>query len=306
MPGALSDNFLSLPDPADRSHVAVWDGHDFVVNGRRERVLAYEVLPSGWTDELNRLHEETAGSEHFIDVASRIHALTEIARCVPADRATILEIGCSSGYLLADIRQKMPQHFVIGSDYTGGTLQTLATRMPGLPLVQFDLTRCPLPDDFADIVILLNVLEHIDDHEAAIGHLFRITRPGGAVIIELPAGSGLYDVYDRALMHRRRYDMPNLVELLQRAGFVVQRKSHLGFFLYPLFYLAKRLNQRRYPEDAAGDEKKIVAAMIVGVQKSSSLMRLVMKMEQMLRPHIYLPFGVRCLVTARKSAGHST
>src|SRR6185436_7321883 len=108
---------------------------------------------------------------------------------------------CSSGYLLADIRQKMPQHFVIGSDYTGGTLQTLATRMPGLPLVQFDLTRCPLPDDFADIVILLNVLEHIDHHEGAIGHLFRITRPGGAVIIELPAGSGLYDVYDRVLMH---------------------------------------------------------------------------------------------------------
>ena len=77
------------------------------------------------------------------------------------------------------------------------------------------------------------------------------------------------------------------------------------FFLYPLFYLAKRLNQRRYSEDAAGDEKKIVATMIAGTQKSSSLMRLLMKMEQMLRPHIYLPFGVRCLVTARKPAGHS-
>src|SRR5262245_23064436 len=112
MPGAMSDNFLSLPDPTDRSRVAVWDGHDFVMDGRRERILAYEVLPSGWTDELSQLHQETAGSEHFIDVASRTHALAEVARCAPAGRATILEIGCSSGYLLSSIRQRMTQHFL--------------------------------------------------------------------------------------------------------------------------------------------------------------------------------------------------
>ena len=138
--------------------------------------------------------------------------------------------------------------------------------MPGIPLIQFDLTRCPLPDNFADVVVLLNVLEHIGDHEAAVRHLFRITRPGGAVIIELPAGSSLFDVYDRVLMHHRRYDMPDLVGLLQRAGFVIERKSHLGFFLYPAFYLSKRLNQRRYPEGAAVNEQEIVAGMIAATK----------------------------------------
>ena len=136
---------------------------------------------------------------------------------------------------------------VIGADYTRGTLDTLAPKVPGVPLLQFDLTQCPLPDCFADVVILLNVLEHIDDHEAAAAQLFRIMRPGGAVIIEVPAGSSLYDVYDRVLMHHRRYDLPDLVDLLERSGFIIERRSHLGFFLFPGFYLSKRLNQFRYP-----------------------------------------------------------
>src|SRR5262249_56386273 len=99
---------------------------------------------------------------------------------------------------------------------------------------------------------------------SALHHLFRITRPGGAVIIELPAGSSLYDVYDRAMMHYRRYDMPELIELLQRAGFAIECKSHLGFFLYPMFYLAKRLNQLRYAKNTNVAEQNIARGMIVG------------------------------------------
>lgn len=299
----MSDPSLILPDPADRSRTAVWNGQEFFVGERHERVLAYAVAPSGWTDDLTALHEETGGSDHFIDVASRSHAVAEVARCVAPNPSTILEIGCSSGFLLADIRRRLPRHFLIGADYTAGTLQALARRMPGIPLVQFDLTRCPLPDDFADVAVLLNVLEHIGDHEAAVRHLFRITRPGGAVIIELPAGSSLLDVYDRVLMHHRRYDMRDLVALLQSAGFVIERKSHLGFLLYPAFYFSKRLNQRCYPTGAAIDEQKIVARMIAATRKASAPLGLVMKIEQALRPYVYFPFGVRCLVTARKPTG---
>lgn len=204
--------------------------------------------------------------------------------------------------MLADIRRRFPRHLLIGADYTAGTLRALARRMAGIPLIQFDLTSCPLPDNSADVVVLLNVLEHIGDHEAAVRHLFRMTRPGGAVVIELPAGSSLFDIYDRVLMHHRRYDMLGLVGLLRRAGFVIERKSHLGFFLYPAFYLSKWLNQRRYPEGAAVNEQKIVAGMIASTKNASLLMGLVMRFEEALRPYVYFPVGVRCLVTVRKPA----
>ena len=65
-----------------------------------------------------------------------------------------------------------------------------------------------------------------------INEIFRIVRPGGSVIIEVPAGSALFDVYDRALLYCRRYDMPTLLARLRKAGFQIERKSHLGFLLY--------------------------------------------------------------------------
>lgn len=297
----MSDQSLSLPAPADPIRKAVWTGDDFVIDGRHERILMYDVAPSGWTDELTQIHEEIGGGDHFIETASRGHAIAEIERCVPSHASTILEIGCSSGFLLKDINRILPQHSLVGADYTVGTLRALASRVPGIPLVQFDLTRCPLPDSFADVSVLLNVLEHIGDHEAAMRHLFRITKPGGAVVIELPACSTCYDVYDRVLMHHRRYDMPELCALLEKVGFVIDHKSHLGFFLFPAFYLTKRINQIRYPKGGKFDEQELVKKMM-GSAKSSPLMKLIMRIESALRPYVYYPFGIRCLVTCRRPA----
>ena len=291
---------IVLPHPTVSSRTVAWTGQAFEYDERRVRVLTYDVLPSGWTDELTRLHEDTGGSNHFIDVASRRHACDEVMRCVTGPSATVLEIGCSSGFLLNELVAKLPNNRIVGADYTSGTLEVLGRYLPGVPLLQFDLTRCPLPDNFADIIILLNVLEHINDDEAAVAQLFRIVRPGGAVIIELPASPSLFDVYDRVLMHHRRYTMCGLTRLVQRHGFVVEKRSHLGFILYPLFYIVKRLNQLRYPKHGDVDEKKLVAGMIATTRKSNPLMNLVMKGEHALRRHCYLPFGVRCLLTCRK------
>jgi SAM-dependent methyltransferase len=296
----LGHSSFTFPHPTQSSRAVAWTGQAFEYDGRQVRVLAYEVLPSGWTDKLTHLHEETGGSNHFIDLASRRHARDEVMRCATHAPSTVLEIGCSSGFLMCELIAKLPDHRIIGADYTSGTLEALGKKLPGIPLLQFDLTRCPLPDDFADVIILLNVLEHINDDEAATAQLFRIVRPGGAVIIELPAGPSLFDVYDRVLMHHRRYTMGGLTEMVKRHGFVVERRSHLGFFLYPLFYLVKRLNQLRYPNHHGLDEKKLVAGMIAATRKSSAMMNFVMQCEHTVGRHVYLPFGVRCLITCRK------
>lgn len=295
-------NQFKFSHPADRSRTVAWNGQYFDVDGRSVRVLSYDVAQSGWTDELTHLHEETGGSDHFIDVASRRHALDEVTRCSAGADTTILEIGVSSGFLLRDMLARLPDRTILGADYTRGTLEALAPSVPGIPLIQFDLTNCPLPDVSIDVSVLLNVLEHIGDHHAAAAHLYRITRPGGAVIIEVPAASSLFDVYDRVLMHHRRYDMAGLVNLMRDAGFTTERRSHLGFFLYPAFYAAKRRNQIRYPNGSSVDEKQLVAQMIGATRKSSRLMTIVMDAERMLRPYAYFPRGIRCLLTCRKPA----
>ncbi len=291
---------FNVPHPTDKSRMVSWNNGAFECDGRRVRVLAYEVSLSGWTDELTRLHENTGGSNHFIDLASRQYACAEVMRSVRRPFSNVLEIGCSSGFLLRELIARLPEHRVFGADYTYETLALLGRTLPDVPLLQFDLTRCPLPGDFVDVVVLLNVLEHIDDHEAALAELFRVVRPGGSVIIEVPAGPSLFDVYDRVLMHRRRYAMAGLVKLMEQQGFIVDRRTHLGFFLYPLFYLTKLYNQLRYPAAGEIDEQRLVAGMIKATRKTSAIMNLIMRSEEALRPYIYYPCGMRCLVTCRK------
>jgi SAM-dependent methyltransferase len=150
------------------------------------------------------------------------------------------------------------------------------------------------------VVIAINVLEHISDHQAGIAELFRILRPHGTLIVEVPAGAALFDVYDRALMHFRRYDMPELITLLEQAGFIVERKSHLGFFLFPAFYISKRLNQLRYSAKDETSAREIAARQIAGTKKTGALGRLLLRLEESLRPYFSYPVGVRCLVTASK------
>lgn len=291
---------LTFPAPTG-SGIALWTGESFSVEGTRERVLSYDIGGfSSWTDELTHLHEDTAGGDYFIDVASRAYAMKEIRRALAKTPSTILEVGCSSGFLLRDMTAQLPQHIIVGTDFTINALKVLGPKFPTVPLLRFDLSRCPLPDAFANVVVLLNVLEHVEDDKSAVANLFRITAPGGSAIIEVPAGSALFDVYDRALMHFKRYEMSRLIDLCQGAGFTIERRSHLGFFLYPAFYFTKRLNQFRFRNVTGDRAQSAVAKMINTTGKWNPLMHRIMRAEDAVRDRMYLPFGIRCLVTCRK------
>jgi ubiquinone/menaquinone biosynthesis C-methylase UbiE len=263
------------------------------------RVLSFGTAKSGWTEHLTELHEDAAGRDHFIDVASRAHALAQVKRVAATSPAVVLEVGCSSGYFLEQLRAAMPQARIVGADYTLGTLQKLGRRLRDIPLLHFDLTQCPLPDQCVDVVVLLNVLEHIEDDEAAIAQVHRILRHGGSAVIEVPAGSHLYDSYDRGLMHFRRYDMVDLEAKLRTAGLAITERSHLGFTLFPAFWLTKKLSRRRGRNADPRPEGRVVGAISMS-KRAGVLGHALMQLEAVLRSQIYLPFGVRCLVRAQR------
>src|SRR5436190_22455036 len=152
------------PVPPDHTSPPQWTERGFVLDGMPIPVIAYTQSESGWSDELTTFHEETAGTDHPIDRASRSFALSGLDQ-LKRDDPVILEIGCSSGYLLRLIRDRYPRATVIGADYVLGPLEELAPTLPDVPIIQFDLTQCPLPSQSVDAVIMLNVLEHIKDDQ---------------------------------------------------------------------------------------------------------------------------------------------
>jgi SAM-dependent methyltransferase len=69
-----------------------------------------------------------------------------------------------------------------------------------------------------DSVVLVNVLEHIENDEKALRSLMRLLRPGGTVVLYVPALEGLYSDFDRRIGHHRRYRRAQLASVMLRAG----------------------------------------------------------------------------------------
>jgi len=290
---------MTFPPVSAGEDPSVWNGGAFVRSGQSTRVLAYEVGVSGWSDELTELHESaTESGTHFIDVASRDHAISELKRALGASPASIMEVGCSAGHLLADMRRSLPNATLTGGDYTLGTLVKLGEKMPGIPLVRFNLAASPLPSNSYDAMVLLNVLEHIEDDIAAASHIARMLKPGGVAVIEVPAGPELFDDYDRQLQHFRRYTLQGICGVVEQAGLVVERRNYLGALIYPAFYLAKKLSQSR-PKLAAEREEHVANA-IGATSRFNAVGRAIMSLEEAIARGITFPRGIRCVVTARK------
>ena len=79
-----------------------------------------------------------------------------------------------------------------------------------------------------DSILCFNVLEHIEEHEAMLRSLSQRLRPGGRLLLLVPAHAYLYGGFDRAAGHVRRYDKPTLHKLLQRADLVVEDVRHVN------------------------------------------------------------------------------
>ena len=286
---------FGLPIPQGSSSKPEWDGKVFVLGEQKVPVLEYNENFSGWSDDLTYLHEEVAGNSHPIDIASRFDAIKQVKRYLPNEGGVVLEIGCSSGFFIQDLIRSFSNAIIIGSDVVREPLYRLARELPGVPLIRFDLLQCPLPEESVDVLIMLNVLEHIRDDVEAIKKSFTLLKPGGTLILEVPAGPSLYDDYDVELHHFRRYSMSELKNKLCRAGFHLSRQTHLGFLLFPAF-AAVKLRNKLFPSK----EKNMVVRKHARNTSNSGIIRLVMKFESKYFSGLNLPFGIRALIVARK------
>jgi SAM-dependent methyltransferase len=288
---------FSLPAPAGYSETPKWDGQNFVFGGHSTPVLEYSENFAGWSDDLTALHEQAAGDNHPVDLASRKDAIAQVRRSFlkPVSSSVIMEIGCSSGFLIKDLIKCFPDATVVGADVVKEPLNRLARDLPGVPLIRFDLLKCPLPDQSVDVLVMLNVLEHIEDDATALKNALKLLKPGGTLVIEVPAGPYLYDGYDAELHHFRRYSATELKHKLSGAGFITTRQSHLGIILYPAFVAVKLLNKW------FRSKKNTTVVRDQATRTSDSpLVRWAMSLESNYLANIHLPFGIRALAVARR------
>jgi len=280
-----------------------WDGQTFQIGQRTSRVLAYSTNPTGWDETLTALHEAEAGDgAHPIDLASRHAAIDALRRHRFPEDGALLEIGCSSGFLLRDLKRAFPNAEIVGSDVFLELLERLGRSLPGLPLVQMDLLQCPIRGGQFDAVVALNVLEHIESDTTALLRMAELLKPEGILVLEVPQGPNLYDLYDAYLKHFRRYSKQEVVAKCSSSGFKPIEVKFLGFVPYIPFWLMKKLNRLRYGK--RGERALRLQELVRGQIKTtadSKLLRLAFLVEKALCTRISAPIGIRCTLVARAS-----
>lgn len=158
----------------------------------------------------------------------------------------ILEIGCGSGALLQDL-----QHYgtAVGLDVAAPALANCRER--GLDCVSLaDVTALPFADEQFNVVIAIDVLEHVEDDAAAIREINRVTKKGGKVILTVPAFQMLWSRRDEQCHHHRRYLRDDFRVRVQRGGFKVLKSTYINLPLFfPLFMMVKagRLSSKQAP-----------------------------------------------------------
>jgi SAM-dependent methyltransferase len=293
--------FADFPWPqlSNQKPTPVWVGNGFRIGSEFSEVLSYGESESAWSDDLTAMHEAEASSSHPIDLASRALAVRSMRELVNRPRRVVLDIGCSSGFLIQNLQTLLPALSIFGADYLTGVVIKAARRNRGVPFVQFDLRKCPLPDGCIDGVTALNVLEHIDDDYRALNEIYRILAPQGIAHVEVPAGPACFDLYDEVLMHFRRYRLRDLVAMAKRIGFRVQSATHLGFLIYPAFRLVKFRNQVRYSGLPLAAKQSVVKQHIKSTG-SSLPMRVALATELNLGRFLRFPFGIRAVMRLSK------
>ena len=166
--------------------------------------------------------------------------LTALERTLPAPPCRVLELGCGTGNVLQALGrfgdvvgvERDPELRAVGA------AAGLDIRAGALP------DDVPVPDGWADAVLLLDVIEHLDDDVAGLRAAREGARPGGLVMVTVPAYAWLWSGHDVALGHRRRYTARGLRAVLEAAGLRVEHLSYFNAALFPAIAgvrLAKRV-----------------------------------------------------------------
>jgi SAM-dependent methyltransferase len=204
----------------------------------------------------------------------------------------ILDAGCGTGAIL---KQLGNPDMNVGIDLAPEAIsfchrRALDNVRPG------DICALPFADASFDAVICSSVLYHewVKDVSAAIREMGRVLRPGGLLLLNVPALQLLHSPHDEAVLTARRFRKSEIRALLLENHFLIRRLTYWTTLLFPLAVLARTLGGSGTGRDFDS------IGRLSGVP--DYLFAKAMSLERALLKRLSLPFGVALFAAAKKPA----
>lgn len=241
-------------------------------------------------DLFEELFELEAGNFWF-RVRNRIIAWS-LEKYFPAKKE-FLEIGCGTGFVLANLEKEIAGMKFYGSELHAAGLAYAERRLERSVLWQMDARKIPFKEHF-DVIGAFDVLEHIKDDQKVLEQIFQALRPGGGVVLTVPQHPVLWSMADEHAHHERRYKSRELQNKVKNAGFEILRTTSFVSFLLPLMMVSRFMQRAsREDHDPLGELKinRLLNAVLERILEFESLL---------IRKGVSFPFGGSLLLVAQK------
>lgn len=136
---------------------------------------------------------------------------------------TVVDVGCGEGYG-TDMLGEMAAR-IVGVDYDAAAIAHAARSYPRPHFVRGNLAAVPVRTAAVDVVVTLQVVEHVWNHREFVGECLRLLRPGGLLYVTTPNRLTFSPGLDEPanLFHTREFTATELAELLRAGGFEIDQ-----------------------------------------------------------------------------------
>ena len=231
---------------------------------------------------------------HWWFVARRRILLTILNRYIgagPAGTRRILDVGCGTGTMLTYLARFGAAE---GVDIDSEAIEYCHAR--GLTQVsQSTADSLPFANNTFELVTALDVVEHIDDDLGVLREMRRVLRPGGRLLLTVPAYRFLWGRQDDINLHKRRYVASEVRDRLHVAGFEVQRLTYMNAVLFPAI-AGIRLIRHVLPSPPGLKSDFAFPAP----RPLNGLLSAIFGAERFMLGRFDIPFGVSIMALARK------